>query len=210
MINIATYGQLSQQNHLLKFSRYLWLSQGVGERSELRVQGFGSIHYKNPTPETGASCICNALGVLAFPGVDPRSWPATGPVLQCVSSSAAAFHFRGARGAGAVPGLSAAHFTNQEQALLRSALQNNGARCQQAPNEEILYALVRPGQCGSAECQGWHFAQRGSYISGSTQTLRHFCTRVSTLLCCCPSLQWFYLLCLYFSISSDHCPSKSM
>lgn len=76
--------------------------------------------------------------------------------------------------------------------------------------KRYFYALVRPGQCGSTECQGWHFAQRGSYVSGSTQTLRHFCTRVSTFLCYCPYQQWFYLLCLYFSVSSDHCPSKLM
>lgn len=76
--------------------------------------------------------------------------------------------------------------------LFRSTLQNNEARCKQIPTEKILYAVIKPGRCGSTECQGWHFVQQWSYVSGSTQRLRHFHNRISKFLCYYPSQQWFY------------------
>lgn len=81
MIDIATYGQLSQQNHLLKF-------RGTsGSHKEMGKEVSSELHSKNPTPVTRAFSS-NALGVLAFPRAYPRSWPGTGPALQHVSSSA--------------------------------------------------------------------------------------------------------------------------
>lgn len=181
MINIATYGQLYQQSNLLKFSRYFWLSQRDGERSEHRAQGLGSTLYKNPTPVAGASSMCNALGVLAFPRVYPRSWAGTGPVLHMSAAQLQPFISVGPAGLEQCRDL--VQPTSQTKSgrfgLPRAALQNNRARCQR--DQMKRYFMPWSGQAsGSAECQGWHFAQQGSYISGSTQTLRHFCTRVAT------------------------------